>query len=259
MKQGTRVGGNLQKALNGEFSVKPFEIIKEAWQLNKSTFSTLLGAALIAFAILVSVTMAGVILFIGAENAVPENPHMQMLTALVQVLVYPPLAGALYLMGIRNSLGMQNQVRDVLSLFRRPVTLIAVAVVIFLLQQLSMILLGSVSILAAVVANVVINLFFILAMPLVAAYRLSATKALQTSAMTVSKDFFNFLALFATLTVLLGVSALPFGLGLIWTLPLYFNAVGILYRKIFDVEANQNNDGNSDTPDEENSSDTWTA
>lgn len=259
MKQATRLGGNLEKALSGKFSVKPVEIIREAWQLNKRTFGTLLGAVVIAFAILLSVTMIGVILFIGAENVVPEDPRMQMLTALVQVLVYPPLVGALYLMGIRNSLGMQNQVRDVLSLFNRPVTLIAVAVAMFLLQQLSMLLLGSVSLLAAAVTNIAINLFFVLALPLVAAYRLSAIKALQTSAITVSKDFFNFLALFAALTVLVFISALPLGLGLIWTLPLYFNAVGILYRDVFGLEADTGNDDNANTTDEENSSDTWTA
>lgn len=252
MKQGTRVGGNLQKALNGEFSVKPFEIIKEAWQLNKSTFSTLLGAILTAFAILIIVTMAGIIFFIGAENATLENPRMQTLSVLVQVLVYPPMLGALYLMGIRNSVGKKNKVRDVFSLFTRPVTFIAVAVAIFLLQQLSIYLLSSVSLLAMAVVNIAINMFFALALPLVAEYRLSTTKALQTSFITVSKDFFNFLALYA---ILVPLSILTLGLAL----PLTFNAVGILYREVFGVEVEQNNGNNSNTTDEENSSDTWTA
>ncbi|MGX5914140.1 hypothetical protein ACR0ST_05350 [Aliidiomarina sp. Khilg15.8] len=257
MKQGNRVGGSLQKALNGEFTVKPMDIMKEAWQLNKSTFVTLLGAILITFAILIVVTMLGITFFVGADAAMAEDPRMMLLVSAVQVLVYPPMLGALYLMGIRNSVGKRNQARDVLSLFSRPITLIAVAVAVFLLQQASLILIGAVSPLAAVVINIAINLFLALALPLVAEYRLSATKALQTSFIAVSKDFFNILTLYAMLLVLVLVSVIPFGLGLIWTLPLTFNAIGILYREIFGVEAD-NNSTQAPT-DEENSSDTWTA
>lgn len=257
MKQGNRVGGNLQKGLNGEFSVKPMEIIKEAWQLNKSTFATLLGAILITFAILIVVTMLGITFFIGADAAVPDDPRMVLLVSAVQVLVYPPMLAALFLMGIRNSVGKRNRARDVLSLFSRPVTLIAVSVAVFLLQQISLLVIGAVSMLAAVIVNIAINLLFILALPLVAEYRLSATKALQTSFITVSKDFFNILTLYVVLFVLVVVSAIPLGLGLIWTLPLSFNAIGILYREIFGVEVDRSDDTTGN--DEENSNDTWTA
>lgn len=259
MKQGTRVGGSLQKALSGEFSVKPVDIIKEAWGLNKTTFGSLLGGILIAFAILMVVTMAGVAIFVGAEGANPENPGMQILTAIVQVLVYSPMLGALYLMGIRNSVGEPTKAQDVLSLFSRPITLIAVGAAVFLMQQLSARLLAEFSLLLFAVVNIAINLFFALALPLVAEYRLTATRALQTSFIAVSKDFFSFLALYALLLLLVLISIIPFGLGLIWTLPLTFNAVGVLYRQVFGVGIDPDNQRDTELKDEESSSDTWTA
>lgn len=61
----------------------------------------------------------------------------------------------------------------------------------------------------------------------------SPMQAIKISMKVVNKRFFSLLGLFIVLGVILMISAIPFGIGLIWTFPLSALSVGIVFRKIF--------------------------
>jgi uncharacterized membrane protein len=57
--------------------------------------------------------------------------------------------------------------------------------------------------------------------------------AMEVSRQAVTKHWFTLFGVYIALAFLLIISAIPFGIGLIWTVPLVLIAHGIMYRKIF--------------------------
>nr|MDA3868631.1 hypothetical protein [Gammaproteobacteria bacterium] len=62
-------------------------------------------------------------------------------------------------------------------------------------------------------------------------------QALETSRKAITRRWFSVFALFIILSIIVFISAIPLGLGLIWTMPLMIIAFGVLYRNMFGVEA----------------------
>jgi uncharacterized membrane protein len=72
-----------------------------------------------------------------------------------------------------------------------------------------------------------------LAIPLVIDRGLSPWQAMEASRKAITQHWFKVFGLIFTLGLMILVSAIPLGIGLIWTLPLTVICMGILYRTIF--------------------------
>lgn len=55
----------------------------------------------------------------------------------------------------------------------------------------------------------------------------------------ISKRWFSVFGLYLVVLIIMAISALPLGIGLIWTLPLALVVPGIIYRNMFGVEQAQ--------------------
>ncbi|AZS52011.1 DUF975 family protein [Entomomonas moraniae] len=62
----------------------------------------------------------------------------------------------------------------------------------------------------------------------------SPWQALEISRKIVTKHWFKFFGLYFILTIILIISVIPLGIGLIWTLPLTILAPGVVYQIIFE-------------------------
>ncbi len=80
---------------------------------------------------------------------------------------------------------------------------------------------------------------YMLAIPLAAEKNLNSWKALEVSRKAITHKWFKTFGLFLMIWLILIISILPLGIGLIWTVPWAVNAIGILYREIFGVEATE--------------------
>jgi hypothetical protein len=61
-------------------------------------------------------------------------------------------------------------------------------------------------------------------------------QAMELSRKTITKQWFRFFGLGIVAVVLIVVSAIPFGIGLIWSIPTVYIAYGLLYHHLFDEE-----------------------
>lgn len=59
-------------------------------------------------------------------------------------------------------------------------------------------------------------------------------QALEASRKLVTRHWFKFFGLFIVLTLILIVSIIPLGIGLIWTFPLTILSMGVIYQTIFE-------------------------
>ena len=64
---------------------------------------------------------------------------------------------------------------------------------------------------------------------------LSPWQALEASRKAISQHWFKVFGLFFVLMLIMLLSMIPLGIGLIWTLPLLIVTMGVLYRTIFGV------------------------
>ena len=58
---------------------------------------------------------------------------------------------------------------------------------------------------------------------------------METSRKAIHQHWFKIFGLYIVLGVILLLSVIPVGIGLIWSLPLFILAFGVLYRTIFGV------------------------
>ncbi len=64
---------------------------------------------------------------------------------------------------------------------------------------------------------------------------ISAWQAMEASRKIITQHWFKVFGLMIVLGIIVGISAIPFGIGLIWTFPLAMLSIGTLYRIIFEV------------------------
>jgi uncharacterized membrane protein len=73
--------------------------------------------------------------------------------------------------------------------------------------------------------------------PLIAFNELGAWQAMEISRQAITHKWFNVFALNLAVVFVVFLSALPLGIGLIWTMPWAMLVLGVLYRRMFGAPA----------------------
>lgn len=139
-----------------------------------------------------------------------------------------PLTAAFTLIGAERAAGGDVRPRQIFDYYHRAWPL--------LLLYILMLLLIFLGYLALIIPGIYLSVAYIFAMPLAADKGLSPWRALETSRKAVSKHWFAILG-FMLLLALMNIAAFfALGIGLIWTIPWSFCAVGVAYRQLFSQE-----------------------
>ncbi|TBU96340.1 hypothetical protein [Phytopseudomonas dryadis] len=227
---GTDLVPSIEQALSRGYDFSIGELISEAWQLTKGTKGIIIGGFLVFYVVLfvASFIIGGVL---GLFSALSESVAMVILaqiatTLFASALSYPFMAG-LNMVGIRRAAGQPFSFNEIFSHFGRTVPLLITAIVMMLLVYLGFFLL--------LLPGIYLAVAYMLAIPLVVERGLSPWQALETSRKALSQHWFKVFGLFLLLGLIVAISAIPLGIGLIWTIPLFVVAMGVLYRTIFGV------------------------
>ena len=117
--------GSLKDALEGTYEMDIKSILKEAWEITRTTKQPLLQALLIIFLIaFLIVTLIGLIM--GSDFQPMENPEHNLVINIVTTVLVSPLVAGLMMMGIRHAIGEMCQVSDVFAYLTRS-AMIAIA------------------------------------------------------------------------------------------------------------------------------------
>jgi len=81
--------------------------------------------------------------------------------------------------------------------------------------------------------------FFIFTVPLVVHNRFSILQALKQSYVMMFRNFIPIAACYILMLMILFISMIPFGIGLIWTQPMFTALGGVLFRDLFAVSLKQ--------------------
>ncbi|MBL4781714.1 MAG: hypothetical protein JKX92_05675 [Porticoccaceae bacterium] len=153
-----------------------------------------------------------------------------MLQVVIMAIMYPFMAGIIML-GIHRSVELPLSYTSVFGYFAYTLPLLGVAVLMSILITLGFLLL--------IIPGIYLSLAYMFAVPLVVEKNLGVWEAMETSRKAVTTHWFKLFFLFLLMGLILLISALPLGIGLIWTYPMMLAMIGVMYREIFGVEVEE--------------------
>lgn len=210
--ENTQRTDRLQSTLDGQYQFEIKSVFTRANSLVKQHFSSLVQACVLIFLALVIMALI--------MQSIQDS--FQAVFQIAVILVIAPLQTGLYMMGVSAARNQHVRVFDLFKYLPLTIVLALTHLITIILTQL-----GTVLFIIPGIYMVVASTF---ALILVADRQLTAVSAIILSCRVVNRYFWQMLTLLAIFLVLVLVSILTFGFGLIWVMPLYFCAIGVLYE-----------------------------
>jgi len=224
--------GSVEKALRGEYEFSIGDILSEAWaKTNGSKWEFQLGffyyfLVVVGIMLVLGIAMAGVVM---ASQDPTDIILVQIFTQLGVNLIAMPMIMGLVIMGVRRSVDTPINAGMVFKYFSKMLPLFVTMVFVYLMVIIGFMLL--------VIPGIYLMMAYYMAMPLVVEKGMSPWQAMETSRKAITHRWFSVFGLLLVMMVILTISMIPLGIGMIWTLPMMMIVYGIMYRNMFGVEA----------------------
>jgi uncharacterized membrane protein len=209
----------------GPFSLG--EVIGEAWAKTKGAKRTIWAGTAVMYGVILVIVGGGTLLLPplgdGQANAtgMVGNVLFQVVIDVLSVLF---TAGLLF-MGMRQAAGKSISWQMIFNGFSGAAQIILAAILQFILVSLGFLLL--------VLPGIYLVVGYALTIPLIIDKGLSPWQAMEMSRKAIHKIWWKMAGLFVVVGLILLVSLLALGLGLIWTWPMFIVLAGVVYRHIF--------------------------
>ena len=214
-------GGSLESGIAGEYDFTIQAMLSEAWEKTNGLKGSFWGAALL---LMVSVFLIAVAL--GFALGTGGMATQLIVQLVITAFMYPFMAGIL-MMGVKRSVDQPISFNMMFSYFSVTGTVILAGLFSTILTWIGFLLL--------IIPGLYLAIAYGLIIPLIADKKLSAWQAMEASRKAITKRWFKIFGLYLVMGIILVISAIPLGLGLIWTYPMMVSLIGILYREIFGV------------------------
>jgi hypothetical protein len=246
------IGGSVDKATRGEYSIDVKGVLFEAWQQTlKSRLPINLGLFIVlVLGMLVSFVVSD---FFGGIEAVieqakeQESQALQVINAVVTIVVWPFIAG-IEMMGVYHAINKPTKTNMILAFLNRGSWVALTALLTSVLISIGLQLFVIPGVLLAALLSLTILLVVEKKFTPMQAIILSI-KALRFKILHLLLIYFILLmaliSLLLPVSLLLSSSLAPIAImvflyGLSYVIPWYYNVKGILYREIFGVFVDKN-------------------
>ncbi len=233
LKQQVSTGqyGSLEKGIAGDYELSVGQVVSEAWGRTSGRKGKFIGAFFLYMIVMVCVMF--VLQAINFAVVVPNVdksllPVLGIVQQLVLNLILLPIGAGLFMLGLRASVDAELQATSIFSYFGKSLSLLAALILMYLMIVIGFILL--------VLPGIYLVFAYYLAMPLIVEKGLGPWQALEASRKAITHRWFTVFGLMIVLMLIVMVSMIPLGIGMIWSMPMMMIAYGILYRNIFGVE-----------------------
>jgi uncharacterized membrane protein len=202
------------------------EVIREAWAKTSGTKGPVWGS--LGLAILVVMAFSFAVSLISA--AIGGGPLAAGLGVAAQLTIsiagYPFMAG-LILIGLRRSVGLPINYKMAFSCYGMMLPIVLASILTSIFTFIGYLLL--------LIPGIYLAVAYLLVIPLIVDRDMTFWEAMETSRKGVQRHWFKVFGLYFLMGIICFISAIPMGLGLIWTVPMFTVAGGILYREVFGV------------------------
>ncbi len=222
--------GSLQEGVAAPYDFKIFDIFREAWSRTYGFKWPVIVATLLIF-IALTVVSFGIILILELFNQ--THPALVSIltdafTFVLSIICYPLFAGIL-MMGLYRSVDADINYKMAFSFFSYSFPIIIATFCTTILIMLGLVLL--------VIPGIYLTVAYVFTLPLIIEKNMDFWQAMETSRKAVHQHWFKVFFTYTLMLIIYVISAIPFGIGLIWSIPLFVALHGILYRIIFGITA----------------------
>lgn len=217
--------GSVESALAGDYDFDIAAIITEAWEKTdgvKWPFQIALsiyGAVYLLVGIGVPFVLSGFTLeFAGWAEVIGSLLNL--------AVAYPVMAGVM-MMGLNRAAGRPVYYQMSLQFFTQALPIFILMVVMTIMASLGFLLL--------IIPGMYLIIAYMFALLLMLDKNMGPWEALETSRKAVTHHWFKIFGIVLVMSVIMMISILPLGIGLIWTLPMMYIMNGLLYQRIFGV------------------------
>jgi hypothetical protein len=216
--------GSVEQALAGNYDFEIGEVMSEAWELTKGFKATFWGGAFIVYTLVILLVVAGGFV---TKAFFGEKPHflISMASNAVATLLTAPLTLGLIMLAVKRAAGANPTFEVVFGYLNKAVPAIVVGFLVLSLTYLGIALL--------ILPGLYLSIAYGMANPLLADRNLPPWEAMEVSRKALTHKWFRIFGLYFCVGMLVMLSALFFGIGLIWTAPWSMLVIGVLYRRIF--------------------------
>jgi len=191
-------------------------VLKEAFNRSNGVKGTFIASLFLYF--LIQLTIAFILISLIPQITDYLNLIVSMLTL--------PIAVGIILLGITHARGQTITFKQIFSYFGSYPFLLLAYILVTLFTIVGFI--------ALVIPGIYLSVAYIYTLPLIVDKNLDVWNAMELSRKTITQQWFRFFGLGIVSFFFVLISAIPFGIGLIWTLPTVYIAYGLLYHRLFD-------------------------
>ncbi|BCG63731.1 MAG: hypothetical protein methR_P1459 [Methyloprofundus sp.] len=222
--------GSLQDDIAAPYDFTIMEIFRETWQRTNGLKGSVLAAIVLIFIIMMVITVTFAFAT-GIENFQdPESfsPAAGALNLIVTLVSYPFFAGII-MMGLHRAVDAPVSFKMAFAYFNYSVPVIIASICMTIMIMLGMFLL--------VIPGIYLSIAYMFTLALVVEKNMDFWQAMETSRKAVTQHWFKFFFISVLMGIVYLVSIIPFGLGLIWTIPMFIALQGVLYRRVFGISS----------------------
>ena len=158
-----------------------------------------------------------------------ESPNF-LNQQIVGILSYPvlmPIMAGIIMMAIEHGRGEEINFKSVLNYYHLTGKVALAGILIYIMTMVGFVLL--------VIPAIYVSVAYVFTLPLIVDKNMEVWEAMEHSRKTVTKHWFKVAGLMGALSIVMFLSAIPLGIGLVWTVPLMFVTLyGLAYPVMFE-------------------------
>jgi uncharacterized membrane protein len=198
-------------------------VIKEGFNRSNGVKGVFVGSIIIF--VIISLFVNGMLEFIFPSVNSQINGFV---ASFIAGIFTTPIHVGILMFGVFHARGKEFKVADMFNYFNAAMPIVITYIVMSILIYLGFLLL--------IIPGIYLSISYMFTYMLVVDRGLSTWEAMELSRKTVSKHWFKFFGLSLILGILILLSAIPLGIGLIWSVPTAYIVSGLLYHRLFDDE-----------------------
>ncbi|MDN2481087.1 hypothetical protein [Vibrio agarivorans] len=238
IKREFNVGGNLERALSGDYSLRTGEVLREATSLTVKHFMRFTPAILLLLFAQLAIFYIALKLQVGDLSVIldmvtdPDSVDANVVQAIFMAnfsyeVISAPFFAGVSLMAMSHAAGLETKTRHIAKGLQFTIPVILATLAGLVLQGVAGMLLPFVSL--------YLSLAFTNSTLLICEKRVPPMSSLWLSLRAVNKKILPLAAIYITMMCLFVAGAMLYGIGLIFVLPLFFHVKAIIYREMFGI------------------------
>lgn len=209
------------ESCDGRFNVG--DLLRRAWELTLGVKAPIWGGFLVMYG--VSAIIVGLITFMVMVIGVYENGIIVNILNIANSALSMIFTAGLMYMGVLRATGRQLIWKDVFAGFPVSGQIIVASFLQMLLVFIGFMLL--------ILPGIYLMVGYAMTFPLMIDRQMTPWQAMEASRKAIHKVWWKAFGLYFLVVLIVAISAIPFGIGLIWTVPMGTVLCGVVYCQLF--------------------------